>query len=154
MSEQMPTPPSIVPTAPQPVPEVFDDEGRRVIRPDVISLITQLNIAAQSVKQTNLLQSLYDHEKDLEGDGLIRRMTLAVSDERLNLLLPELWQSVTIVNDGSNTVYLKINSPYADTIPLNEGESFDHDTKTHKIRRLFLYCDSGLTSSVRLVGNY
>lgn len=143
------------PNPPAPIqPGVFDEEGRRIVRPDVLNFITLSTIAAHAAKQTKLLQKLYDHEKDLEGDGLTRYIPLTVTDKQENYLLPEVWQSCSITNDGDNMVYIKVNTPYADEIPLNQSETLNQDTKTHKLKRLYLRCDTGKTSSIRILGIY
>lgn len=143
-----------VPQKPGFVPQVFDDEGRRVVRPDVLSLIFLSNIAAQSARIAKGIQLLHDHQLDLAGEGLTRRIVMTVSSKLEKLYLPEKWQSFTLTNDGPDEVIVWINSLYTQDIPVAPYETLNYDAKTHKIYLLYLQCTPGKSASVRIIGSY
>jgi len=131
--------------------QIVDDQGSEVnpnrINPNVMSFIMLSAIAGHSAK-------IERHLKDLEGKGMTRLIPVSVSQKTKKLILPEVWQSVSIVNDGDSTVYVRINSMSAPKIPLNQGETFDQDFKTHKLSCLYFNCGQGESTSLRVVGNY
>ena len=143
-------------TIPKPtvIPQVFDDEGRRVVRPDVLNFVILSSIAAHTAKTSKAAQALHDHAKDLEGEGLTRRLDLSISDNLEKLYLPEKWQSFTLTNDGANTVKVWVNSLYTQDITVKAFEALNYDTKTHKIKKLYLQCSSGESASIRITGSY
>jgi len=131
--------------------QIVDDQGSEVnpnrINPNVMSFIMLSAIAGHSAK-------IERHLKDLEGKGMTRLIPVSVSQKTKKLILPEVWQSVSIVNDGDSTVYIRLNSPGAPKIPLGGHESFNQDFKTHKLQCIYLSCASGESTTLRAVGNY
>ncbi len=131
--------------------QVIDEEGSAVnpnhINPNVMSFIMLSAIASNSAK-------IERHLKDLEGQGMTRLIPVSVTQKTKRLILPEAWQSISIANDGEQTVYIRINSPGAPRIPLNEGETFNQDFKTHKLSCLYFNCAQGESTDLRVVGGY
>lgn len=144
----------IVPSLGVTLPNAFDEEGRRVVRPDVLNFVMLATIAAHTSKSAKIEKALYDHEKDIEGEGLVRLMNLTISDEFSKWILPEVWQSCSITNDGQHEVYVWFNDLYTQEIRIDPYETLDHNTITHKIRVLYFKCNDGESTTVRIMGSY
>lgn len=131
--------------------QIVDDQGIEVspnrINPNVLSFIMLSAIASHSAK-------IERHLKDLEGQGMTRLIPVSVTQKTKKLLLPELWQSVAIANDGEKTVYVRINSMSAPKLPLNQGETFSQNFKTHRLTCIYFDCNKGESTNLRVVGNY
>lgn len=133
--------------------KVVDEEGREIIRPDVITAITQLASLAQLSK---IRKSL---EKE-EYQGAQDSRTLSATDvyQVVDLVrnFPSIpWATASFVNDGPDTVYIGINRQARPAILL-DGEDYKADfTKAdRRIELIFYWCDAGETASVRVVGKY
>lgn len=128
-------------------PPALPQDTTQRMDPSVLSFIMLSAIASNSAK-------IERHLKDLEGQGMTRLIPVSVTQRRKKLILPEAWQSVSIANDGEKTVYVRINSPGAPKIPLNQGETFNQDFKTHKLSCLYFNCAQGESTNLRVVGSY
>ncbi|GAI97435.1 unnamed protein product, partial [marine sediment metagenome] len=138
-----------------PVVEIVEDgypQPPQRLDPNVMSFLMMAAIARNTSRMSRTTQALYDHAKDLEGEGLTRRIELTITDKLTKLLLPELWQSASITNDGDKSLYVRVNNLYTTKIPVNPYEVLNYDAKTHKLKRLYLECDSGESTSVRIIG--
>ena len=61
------------------------------------------------------------------------------------------WTSCSLVNDGPGGVYVAVNEWEQPTAPIPIGESIDIDLKQrYAIKKIYLVCDAGETSTVRL----
>lgn len=150
-------------SVPPPVP-IVTPEGEPARIDDYDSFMQFLmlaSIASNTRKTAKTVQALYDHAKDLEGIGLTRLMELTITQKLQKCFLPETWQSCAIINYGDPndaeaepTLYVRFNSLYTDEIPVNKGESINHDMKTHKLNRLYLRCGQGETTSIKVLGGY
>lgn len=146
----------LVPTQKKFVPEVIDEEGRKIVGPEleaVTGVVTQLAQLAQLAK---IRKSL---EKE-EFKGKVDTITLSATDEQACLNLLGRWHytaliSAYFVNDGPDTAYIAINEPYAWLkIKINETRTVNHSKADKRIERIYHKCDPGETASVRIEGEY
>lgn len=133
--------------------KVVDDEGREIVRPDVIQAVTQLASLAQLAR---IRKSL---EKE-EYRGLQDSRTLSATDAyQVEDLVKEYpfipWATASFINDGTDAVYIGINRQ-AGATRLENGESYEADfTKAdRRIELIYYWCDPTETASVRVVGKY
>lgn len=135
------------------IPEVVDESGKKVIRPDILQAVTQLASLAQLAR---IRKSL---EKE-EFEGKVDTITLSVTPKQSCLNLLDRWHytaliSAYFVNDGPDTAYIAINEPYAWLkIKENETRTVDHTKADKRIERIYHKCDPGETASVRIEGEY
>lgn len=129
------------------------EDGKEVIRPDVIQAITQL---AQLGQLTKIRKSL---EKE-EFEGKEDPRTLNATDEIQVLSLVDdfpytPWISAYFVNDGPDPARISINRPYAQfLLRVNETKTIDHAHADERIGSIFYVCEPGETASVEVVGEY
>lgn len=120
------------------------DEGENVMRPDVMNFLMLASIASQAVKVRKYID-------DRTPNGLIQPLTVAVTDVRRRTGFPWVAQGASFINDGPNRVFLWINSASRPPHTLNVNEVFNINFEVHKLKKCFLQCDPGNTSSVRVV---
>lgn len=142
-----------LPVIRKPSIKVVDEQGREIVRPDIIQTVTQLGSLAQLVRIRRSLEREQVY-------GLTDSRTLSASDVQdfTNLLEVAPYTSLataTFVNDGPDSVYLAINRSRPFHL-LKKGESVPADfTKAdQRINYLEYYCDSGETASIRVLGKY
>lgn len=134
--------------------KVVDDEGREIVRPDVIQAVTQLASLAQL---TRIRKSLEKEEYRGAQDSRTLDATDAYQVEDLVKEYPFIpWATASFVNDGPvYAVYIGINRQ-AGATRLDNGESYQADfTKAdRRIELIYYWCDATETASVRVVGKY
>lgn len=134
------------------LPKVIE-EGKEVIRPDIIQAVTQLAQLGQLVKIRRSLQKR-------EFQGKVDTRTLEVTDEikhigLINNYPNHPWISAFFINDGPDTVYIGINNPYEWVeIEKDETRTIDYTHADERIRKVYYKCDPGETASVRVEGHY
>lgn len=88
-------------------------------------------------------------------EGIVDPMNVHVTTAYKTITPPlgKTWFSVSVVNDGDDTVYIVVNSEKSDTTPypLNKGETFEADFGCPKIRDLLVHCETG-TATLRVRG--
>lgn len=129
------------------------DEGRRVVRPDVVQSITQLASLAQLVRIRKAL------EKESTQGRLDTRDISATEQQGYIDLVDRVpwtpWASAFIANDGPDTVRVAINDPVSFMeIRVNETRSLDYTKAEVRISCIWYECDPGETASVRIEGTY
>lgn len=130
------------------------EDGKEVVRPDVIAAVTQLASLAQLVKIRKSLE-----KEGFEGKEDPRTFSATGTIQYISLIhdypyTP--WATAYFYNDDpSNAVYISINNPW-DWNEIKSGEdSFKDRLKADKRIELVYYkCDPGGTASVRVVGKY
>lgn len=130
------------------------ENGKEIVRPDVVQAVVQLATLGQL---TRIRKSL---EKE-EFEGIEDPRTLNATDQLQWIDLindhPNIpWATTYFFNDGPLwPVYVAINDP-AKSAPLNVGESYsaDHIKADRRIEIIYYWCDTGNTASIRVVGKY
>jgi len=132
--------------------KVVDDEGKEIVRPDVLQTVVQLAQLGQLVRIRKSLE-----KEEFEGKKDSRTLNTTDQPQWIDLInrFPNKpWATATFFNDGPNRVYISFDA--LDWTPLNLGESLPVDfTKADSRMKLIGYrCDPGNTASVRAVGKY
>ena len=131
-------------------------------------MINERPYVAQII-QTQLLNDiagiLYEQLATMKDSipDLVRKYTFSVTDQVLELNednVPTLpWISMVLYNDGGSPVFIYVNemdSQYTklpgvvSETPLAVNDSFAIDFRSSKIKKLYLVCDNGGTSSIRI----
>jgi len=135
------------------VPQVrVIEDGKEVVRPDVIQAITQLATLGQLTKIRRSLE-----REEFEGE--LDPRPLAATDVVQSLELDEYpnvpWATATLVNDGPNPVFVAINNlAKPTTLNMNERVTLDFTKGDRRIEFVYYWCGPGNTASVRAVGKY
>lgn len=127
------------------------EDGKEVVRPDVLQAVVQLATLGQ---MTKIRKSL---EKE-EFEGKLDTRDLDATDELQSIIIeyPEKpWATATFFNDGPDPVHIGINNtnPYA-TLNSKDSIGADYTKADQRIKTIYYWCDTGNTASVRAVGKY
>jgi len=134
------------------LPKVIE-EGKEVIRPDVIQAVTQLAQLGQLVKIRRSLA-----KQEFRGKLDPRTLNATDREKIIDLIdgFPNYpWISAYFFNDGPDAVYISINR--ADEIhEVEYGESYsvDFSSADKRIEIIYYKCDTDETASLRVVGKY
>ena len=134
------------------VPEVVDETGKKVLRPDILQMVTQM---AQLAQLARIRKSL--EKEHFEGKKDSRTLNATDQLQWIDLIdhFPNKpWATASFFNDGPNRAYISFDA--LDWTPLNRGDRFPPDfTKAdERIGLIYYICDPGNTASVRAVGKY
>lgn len=129
------------------------EDGKEVIRPDVIQAITQL---AQLGQLTKIRKSL---EKE-EFEGVEDQRWLNATDQLQWIGLIDRypntpWISAFFTNYGPDLVRIAINETYDEfELLINETVTIDRSHADERIRRIYYVCNLGDTALVKVIGEY
>ncbi len=122
------------------------------VRAHAIDLASSI-IANQNVKTVGTeIKEEIDTQQPV---GEVTDMREAVTDQ-VKMLYDEAehglnWTSCSLVNDGPGGIYVAVNVWEQPAAPIPIGESIDIDLKRRgAIKKIYLVCDTGETSTVRL----
>ena len=126
--------------------EVVED-GKRVIRPDVLSFLYQATAAAQLVKLRKL-------EESKGGTRVVPLPTFTVTAVVTELRIWPPWISLSGINDGPGALFWAVNerNQVEVSTPVNANEAFTVDMLYPVIKWLYFRAAPGTTASVRLFG--
>lgn len=109
----------------------------------------------QDTESVTLLRDIRDELKIEKPEGHVFNMSLDVTSQITDLYdqarhkMP--WSKVDIINMGPSPIYFCVNKWDWSEAPIEVGLSVNVDfQKKDSISRLFLKCDNGLNSNVRL----
>ena len=130
------------------LPTTFEvvEDGRRVVRPDVMGLVTQLATLAQINKMRKLEES-----KVPTGVKPIKK---TVTDTTMKLPLYPPWISFSLINDGAGALTVWVNDeedPLAESM-IASTKTFDCNMDYPIIKSIYLKAASGTTAAVRVYG--
>lgn len=123
------------------------DEGRRVVRPDVMQFLVQAASLSQLVKMRKLEESKVSTKSISHYITVSDRLTVVDSGEPLI--------SFTIINDGPGLLYYRVNrieGPLRMEAPVMVGQAVVADFEYPVIERIYLTSAVGATSVVRIFG--
>lgn len=151
-----PAPTSISTISPQditvPMMKVIED-GREVVRPDVIQAVVQLGTLGQLARIRRSLER--EHFR-----GELDNRDLEATDEYQHINLIDDWPNTPwatayFFNDGPNGVYIAINKnrPFRH-LASKENLELDFTKSDKRIEFIEYYCDSGETATVNALGKY
>ena len=127
--------------------EMVTREGKPTSIDDYDSFMQFLmlaSIASQAVK----IRKYFD---DRTSEGLTENFPLAITDviQLVRCTFPA--QSIFIVNDGPNPIFLMINKRGTTPTQLNLNENIFIDFETHKLLRFYINCIAGGAATARAV---
>jgi len=132
--------------------KVVDDEGKEIVRPDVLQAVVQLASLGQLARIRKSIE-----KEEFEGKKDSR--TLNATDQLqwidlINRFPNKPWATASFINDSPNRVYISFDA--LDWTPLNRGDRFlpDFTKADERIGLIYYICDPGNTASVRAVGKY
>ena len=122
------------------------EDGKEVIRPDILQFLMSAAQVAQLVKLRKLEES-----KIPTG---VKPLKLTVTDTIMEVGLYPPWISLSLANNGGGGVTVWVNTPDE---PFEEGmvasgDTYSLDCTYPVIRTLYLRAEPGTTASVRVYG--
>lgn len=125
------------------------EDGKEVVRPDVLQAVVQLATLGQL---TRIRKSL---EKE-EFEGELVEQTLHATDEVQSIEAHyRPWATIYLVNDGPDAVSIAVNNPYTwKLLNKDESSSIDFTKGDKRIEIIYYVCNSSETAEVRLEAKY
>lgn len=126
------------------LPKITGDSDERM-SPAIMQFIMLASIAAQQSK-TRLLE-----ERKVPTGS--KSFTWSVTDVEKEIVLGTPWISFNLLNDGSDTVYVRINTlegNITDEAGIGKGERYNFNAKFPIITRIYLACNPGKSATVRV----
>lgn len=118
------------------------------VDPAVAGFIAQMAMASQLVKIRKL-------EESKIPTGL-KSFSVSVDGTRKKIGLNKPWISISMINDGLNSVYTRLNSLEGPLIEngavIKSGEPYTYDADYPIITCIYLQCASGESATVRIHG--
>jgi hypothetical protein len=142
--------------APEVVPKIIDEEGNKIVGPEMEAVIGLVGQMAQLAQLARIRKSL---EKE-EFEGNVDHRDLAATDQLqwIDLIdrFPNTpWVSAFIINDGPNDALLAINNAYSwIRIKHRETRTVNYSKADRRIEIIYYQCDPGNTALVRVDGEY
>jgi hypothetical protein len=119
--------------------------------------VTFLMQASQLAQITKIRKYLEKYLEDRSPHGLIQTWgmdsnnPLTITDELKEIKFDYPAQSLSLINDGDYTVYVWVNNLIRPKSAVKKGETFNLDLELHKINYVYLQCESGTSTSVRIL---
>jgi len=140
-------------------PAVVSKGARQVpadITPEIMQIILLDEIAGRQEETEAHLARLRALEDDRSPEGLTDEIEISVDSTLKEVLTTDNWQSISITNDGPDTVRIKINlnTTAIRWKKLKIDEIYEVNFHEHKIKKLFLVCDLGQTATLRVAGKF
>jgi hypothetical protein len=124
-------------------------EGYERIDPKVYGTILQQ-------EQTDILYEIKKLLKESQPEGVVdtvEPVTVTDQEKQVTAKLGKKWFSVSIVNDGPDSVWVLVNTDKSyDWHEMKYKDTYKVDMNGPKIKNLLLKCDKGKTAIVRIVG--
>lgn len=151
----------LVPVEKSIIPQVVDDEGKRIVGPEleaVTQLVTQM---AQVAQLARIRKTLERQEAQMEKipEGVMRPFIKTITGDTI-----EMWKvtkdvgqkcnSGTIYNDGPDSAWVCLNDIRDGFQEVKEGESLDFSFKHPVIERFFFYSTADGEASLRIPLEY
>lgn len=138
-------------------PEVVDDEGNKVVGPE-LDAVLKLTIEMAQVAQLARIRKSLERE---HVEGKIDDRTLNATDhlqwlDLINTYPNTPWATAYFFNDGPNPVYIAVNEMSDRVIPLNRRETdrLDFTKADRRIEIIYYWTNPGNTATVRAKGKY
>ena len=121
-------------------------ESREKVRPDSLQTVFLAEVA-------DGLRQLIDLTELQIPVGRTPFVPLTATTTLRELTLTPPWFSVKIINDGPQTVLVKVNDEHDNAIPINNGEDLNLDFGSPRVA-LLLFQTEAATAALRLIGLY
>lgn len=120
------------------------EDGKNVMRPDVMQFLMLASIASQATR----IRKYFD---DRTPTGAIQTWIIPVTQTRQRVRVTWDAQSMSLINDGPDSVKIWINTLERSPHTVNLNEVFNINFEVHKLKRFYHQCDPGNTASIRVV---
>jgi len=130
--------------------------GRRVSKPRIDPSVMTFIMQASQLAQITKIRKYFEDRTPrglIQTWGMDSNNPLTITDELKEIKFDYPAQSFSLVNDGDNTVYVWVNSMMRPKSAVKSGETFNLDFELHKINYLYLQCENGQSTSVRIVAH-
>jgi len=124
--------------------------GKNIVSPAVIDFVTKDDMAVRQAILTDSTLRMEQMMLDRQANGNIQSWDVTVTDEQQEIYINFPARSLFVVNDGSNDIYVWINHNILPSHTVKSSETFQMDFEGHVLKRIYLECGSGNTSSVRV----
>jgi len=133
-------------------PQVVDESGQEIVRPDVLQTITQLATLGQLAKirkhlETEKFEGKFD-PRTVEATEQARVLDLVGSYPYTP------WINAFIINDGPDSAFLSFNEYHPHKINKGETLTVDQSHAEERLRLVFYGCEAGGTATLRIIGQY
>lgn len=129
------------------------EEGREVVRPDVVQTVVSLAQLGQLVRIRKSLQ-----KEEFQGKLDPRDLSATGTPQFVDLIedWPNTpWITASFANDGPDTVHIGINhQAVLERVPAGETLEINFAKADERIKLIEYKCAAGETASVRVVGKY
>ncbi|MBA7689878.1 hypothetical protein ES703_98397 [subsurface metagenome] len=129
------------------------EEGKEVVRPDVVQAVVQLATLGQLTKIRKSLE-----KEEYEGKEDPRTLSATDKPQFITFIreFPYVpWIGAYFINDGPDPVRISINRPYTPfTLALKETVTVNRAHADERIKVIYYVCDPGETASFRAIGAY
>jgi hypothetical protein len=124
------------------------DEDKRRMRPDILQAALLDEVAERLLEMTKIMEE----ERAFGAVEAIEKFTITSQRNRITRLNP--WMSMTLINDdGANSVFVIVNTDKSfDEHEVLHGETYTIDMHRPRIADVLLWCRTGETATVRIVG--
>jgi hypothetical protein len=97
------------------------------------------------------IQKIQEEKQAVGAVEAIEKFTITSQKNHISRIKP--WISATFINDGPNSVYVIVNTEHSfDDHEILDGETFTVDAHRPVIKDILLWCNTGETAKVRIVG--
>ncbi len=132
------------------------EDGRKVMRPDVLNFLMLASINAQIARTRREIEK-HNRKESFEGNLDIR--TLNATDELQCLSLIARWPftpwvSAFFINRGPDEVYIRINRSEEIKMEVGETRTIDHTHAEERIEQIYYKTNPGETASVTVEAYY
>lgn len=115
--------------------EVVED-GKNVMRPEVMNFLMLASIASQAVR----VRKYFD---DRTSEGLVQNFDLVVTPVAQDIKCDFPSQTFYLFNYGPSTIFVEINRRFTTARRLLINENMFIDFETHKLERFYVYTVPG-----------
>ena len=121
---------------------------KKQLSPEIVNLALLDEIAGRLLEIKKFMQE----EQAFGAVEAIEKFTITSQKNHLTRIKP--WMSVTLINDGPNSVFAIVNTEKSfDEHEVMSGETVTVDMHRPIIKDLLLWCRTGETAAVRIVGS-
>lgn len=132
---------------------VVDNEGKEIVRPDVIQAVVQLASLGQLARIRKSLEGA-----EFEGISDERVLSASGTPKVVDLIQSypyRPWITAYFISDGVDPVRIKINRDGRFfTLYENETRTVDRAKAKQRIELIYYECDVGETATIRVTGEY
>jgi len=139
----------------------IEAQGKGVSNPRmdraVMRFIMQASIASQAVR---IRKSIEEHNRKESFEGKLDTRELIANDTTQSISLVDSWPNTAwigafIINDGPDTVYIRINRASGwITMLVDATRTFDYTKAEERIEEVYYHTDPGNSAVVRVEGAY